>query len=207
MHKDIKNIIFDFGGVLINLDYQRTISAFDQLGFDMNRHFNRMAQSALFDRLETGKLDEPGFYQELRKLCENSCSDEELNAAWNAMILDLPMNRYAMLQQLNKRYRIFLLSNTNIIHARYFLHYIDGLMGRENWHNTFEKVYYSHELGLRKPDAEIYKWVLDDAGLNAHETIFLDDNAANVLAAESLGIRTVLVNTESIKLVEDLGLL
>lgn len=186
----IKNIIFDFGAVLLNIDYKLTSNAFKQLGYDIDVHFGQLKQEEIFDLLETGKITPQEFYAALRRLTGLNHSDELLQNAWNAMLLDLPLERIQLLERLQGKYRIFLLSNTNIIHATEFWHTIDKAFGLSHWHRLFEKEYYSHEIGLRKPHAEVYEYVLKDAGLTAKETLFIDDTPPNLIAPAALGIHT-----------------
>lgn len=190
----IKNIIFDFGAVLLNIDYKLTSDAFKQLGYDIDVHFGQLKQEETFDLLETGKITPQEFYAAIRKLTGLHHSDELLQKAWNAMLLDLPLERIQLLERLQGKYRIFLLSNTNIIHATEFWHTIDKTFGLARWHSLFEKTYYSHEIGLRKPLAEVYEFVLRDAGLVAKETLFIDDTPPNLVAPAQLGIITRLLD-------------
>ena len=197
-YTSIRNIIFDFGGVLINLNYSLTSNAFNQLGFDINRHFTQMQQSDLFNQLETGKIPPAVFYEELRKLGGQHLTDEQLAHAWNAMILDLPMERIDMLRRLKAKYSLYLLSNTNQIHASAFVPYLNKLLGENVWPTFFDKVYYSHQVGLRKPNREIYEYVLADAGIKAEESLFLDDAEKNLVAPSTLGIQTILVKEQPV---------
>ncbi len=190
----IKNIIFDFGAVLLNIDYKLTSNAFKQLGYDIDVHFGQLKQEEIFDLLETGKITPQEFYAAIRRLTGLNHPDEVLQNAWNAMLLDLPMERVQLLERLQGKYRIFLLSNTNIIHATAFWQTIDNVFGLARWHSLFEKVYYSHEIGLRKPHAEVYEFVLQDAGLVATETLFIDDTPPNLIAPARLGIVTRLLD-------------
>jgi putative hydrolase of the HAD superfamily len=190
----IKNIIFDFGAVLLNINYRLTCDAFKQLGFDIDAHFGQLKQDETFDLLETGKITPQEFYNALRNLTGYAHSNEVLENAWNAMLLDLPAERVHLLERLQGRYRIFLLSNTNSIHASAFWQTIEQQVGLSHWHGLFEKVYYSHEIGLRKPHAEVYEFVLRDAGLLPHETLFIDDTPPNLTAPAALGIHTRLLD-------------
>lgn len=199
----IKNIIFDFGAVLLNIDYKLTSDAFKQLGFDIDAHFSQLKQNETFDLLETGKISPREFYNALRQLSGLPHSDDVLEKAWNAMLLDLPAERVELLKQLQGRYRIFMLSNTNIIHATAFWQTIEQQVGLDYWHGLFEKVYYSHEIGLRKPHAQVYEYVLSDAGLLPHETLFIDDTPPNLTAPAALGIDARLLDMPVTKILAD----
>ena len=190
----IKNIIFDFGAVLLNINYKLTSDAFKQLGFDIDAHFGQLKQNETFDLLETGKITPQQFYDALRQLTGLNHPNDALENAWNAMLLDLPAERVHLLERLQGRYRIFMLSNTNVIHATAFWQTIEQQTGLAHWHGLFEKVYYSHEIGLRKPHREVYEFVLHDAGLLPHETLFIDDTPPNLVAPAQLGIHTRLLD-------------
>jgi glucose-1-phosphatase len=190
----IKNIIFDFGGVLFNIDHALTRKAFESLGLQGGLHVSLTAQSKLFDELETGQLSEQEFFAELRKAAGKEIPDEALRDAWNALLLDLPPERFELLRELGKRYNLYLLSNTNIIHSTAFLRMIDELLGEGTWPAAFKKIYYSHEIGMRKPGKEIYEFVLKDAGIRAEETLFIDDSPANLEAPGELGIKVMLAD-------------
>ncbi|MDR1199520.1 MAG: HAD family phosphatase [Prevotellaceae bacterium] len=184
-HADIHNIIFDLGGVIINVDYHKTESAFKNLGIsDFEKVFSQAQQSRIVDKLETGYISPAEFRESLRKLCGFSISDITIDNAWNAMILDFPTDRITVLDRLRPNYRIFLLSNTNQIH-------IDYCMKNPKFEvikSKFEKVYLSHEIHMRKPNAEIYEFVLNDAQLQAAQTLFIDDTILNVEGAKLAGL-------------------
>jgi glucose-1-phosphatase len=188
----IKNIIFDFGGVLINLDYQRTYNAFKELGIaDIKTAFSPASQQELFDKLEKGLIEPGVFYEELRKISSVEMEDSQIVKAWNAMLLDFPIERIQMLRELKKKYRLFLLSNTNIIH---YDEYFNNLFKEHQlniFEDLFEKTYFSHQLGLRKPESEIFKLVLNENKLEAAETLFIDDVLSNIEPAANLGINTL----------------
>jgi FMN phosphatase YigB (HAD superfamily) len=191
-HKPVRNLILDFGGVLLNLDYSLTFNKFRELGFtDIEEYFNRNRQTPLFDLLETGKIRPAEFREGIRELSGVQISDEDIDSAWNAMLLDLPMVRMELLELANSRYRTFLLSNTNPIHKEAFMKEIHRVYGKGTFESHFEKLYFSHEMGLRKPGVEIYQHVLEDLGLDPAETIFVDDSLPNLVGAEKAGLRTV----------------
>lgn len=189
----IKNIIFDLGGILLNIDYQKTIAAFERLGIsNFNQQYSQFQQSDIFDRLETGKTTPSEFVAAIKQLLSepNKVSDAEIIAAWNAMLLDFPTGNFDFLQGCRQNYRVFLLSNTNKIHYENYIKYVDNIYGRESFEAAFEKCYYSHEIGRRKPLKETYQWVLKDAGINAGETLFIEDTLPNIDGAKAVGIQT-----------------
>lgn len=180
----IKNLIFDLGAVVLDLDQDKTIRAFKRLGADLDEiNFN----SNLFTDFEIGKIDAEVFVQTLYTHLKGEAEKSKIIEAWNAMLLGLPTHRLDLLAQLKKKYRIFLLSNTNSIH-------IDAVFaehGKEVFYSLFEKVYLSHEIGHRKPHVACYKFVLEDAGIKGSETVFIDDNKGNLRGAEEAGINTI----------------
>ena len=183
---DIRNIIFDLGGVIVNVDYLKTEKAFRQLGIsDFETIFSQVQQSKIVDKLEVGLISPRDFRENLHRLINNpNISDENIDAAWNAMILDFPKNRLELLRKLRKKYKIFLLSNTNQIHIDYCIANLDF----EFVKSKFDKVYLSHEIHLRKPDVEVYNYVIDDAQLQASQTLFIDDTIRHVEGARRAGL-------------------
>ena len=190
----IKNIIFDLGGVLLDIDYKKTTNAFIELGVtDFDSMFSQFQSDALFTRLETGTISEADFFERLRKTIPNPVTDAQLEAAWNALIMQFRIESLACLEQLASRFNIYLLSNTNSIHLRYFRQSFTLETGRPNLDSYFRIAWYSHLVGLRKPEKEIYEFALADAGILASETLFIDDSINNIEAAAAIGISTKLL--------------
>ena len=187
----IKNIIFDLGGVLLDIDYKKTTNAFIELGVtDFDSMFSQFQSDALFTRLETGTISEADFFDCLRKTIPHSVTDAQLETAWNALIMQFRIESLACLEQLASRFNIYLLSNTNSIHLRYFRQSFTQETGKANLDNYFRTAWYSHLVGLRKPEKEIYEFALADAGILASETLFIDDSINNIEAAAAIGIKT-----------------
>jgi putative hydrolase of the HAD superfamily len=194
MMKPIKNIIFDLGGVLLNINYQKTAEAFEQLGFhDFNNMYTQYTADEIFSQLETGKISNEDFYKSLLAKATHPILVEDLQTAWNAMLLDFRTESLAKLRQLKQKYNIFLLSNTNNIHWQAFQSIFTESTGEDSLDHYFHKAYYSHQVGLRKPNADIYQFVAKDAGLEMAETIFIDDSYNNIEAAAALGFKTHLL--------------
>jgi len=188
----IKNIIFDLGGVILNIDYSYTSSAFRELGFDgFDEHYSQLKQSGLFDDLETGRIGQRQFFDAIREVSGNPISDSDITAAWNEMLLDFPLRRLQILQQVQLHYNTFLLSNTNEIHEKAFNDMLQAYNGIPNIALFFNKVYLSHRIGMRKPNAEVFQLVLEQNGLNPAETLFIDDSPQHIASADALGIRTI----------------
>jgi FMN phosphatase YigB (HAD superfamily) len=189
--KEIKNIIFDLGGVLLPVDYQAVINAFTKLGIQDAVHFySQKEQQPLFDKIERGEISGGEFIFELKKIIP-SATEEELTYAWNVILGLFPQSRLKMLEKIKKHYRVFLLSNTNEMHIKKVLGDLKEHNSVEDFISYFDEVYYSYETGFRKPEKEIYDLVLLENSLNASETLFIEDTEANVLGAVAAGIPTV----------------
>ena len=194
----VKNIIFDLGQVILNVNWRLTYEAFQELGIRrIDRIFDKLHQQDVFSNLQTGKLDSRRFIRYLLQYLPNGATEQQVVDAWNAMLLDYPRKRLHLIHELSREFRTFLLSNTNKIHwERYHPQYLQ-ILEEENLPPLFEKEYYSHEIGLAKPDTAIYKLVLNEQNLQAGETLFLDDKPENLEAAEQLNIHTQLVSAQN----------
>ena len=187
--KNIKTIIFDLGAVLLSINYKLTITEFAKLGVkNADSFYSKEVQKNLFNELETGKISADSFLKLLQKETENA-SKNEVRIAWNAMLLALPKERIELLKKLKKDFPIYLLSNTNSIHISEFRKKI-GESKYQEFYNLFDKVYYSHEIGFRKPNKEIFQLILDENNLNADEVLFIDDSPQHIEGAKNLGIKT-----------------
>lgn len=186
----IKNIILDFGGVLLDIDYKLTEQAFVALGcVNFNTLYSQAAQTDLFNKFETGHISETAFFNELmQRINIEGVTVNQLKNAWNAMLIHLPVENYLMLKELKKNYRIFLLSNTNITHINEFEKLVTATCSVKDFENQFEKVYYSYRMGVRKPDTTCFLQVLNENNLNTDETIFIDDSIQHVEGAKKAGI-------------------
>ncbi|MGY8950224.1 MAG: HAD family hydrolase [Flavobacteriales bacterium] len=187
--KKIKSIIFDLGAVLLNISYQKTIEEFDKLGIkNSSTFYSKKLQTNIFNLLETGEISESDFIKEIQKHCTEATNTQILYA-WNAMLLDLPLHRVELLKQLKTEYNIYLLSNTNKIHISEF----ENKLGKEQYnefYQLFDKVYYSHKIGCRKPNAEAFKIIIEENNLIAEEILFIDDSPQHIDGAKKLGIKT-----------------
>ena len=201
-------ILFDLGGVVLNLDYCKTNQAFKKLGGDVfEDRFSQAKQSDVFDLYETGKISDGMFRQHLRQIIGKDLDDEVLDHAWNAMLLDLPKERLDLLIELKKKYRILLFSNTNAIHLRKFKEIIGNQYGDpELLEELFHQTYYSHILGLRKPHPKAFQTILEQQGLRADQIFFIDDSIQHIEGAKSIGINAHhLVDQDIIELFKLLG--
>lgn len=187
---NIKNIIFDFGGVFINLDFNAIVRSFKAAGFGhFEEHYAKAKQDLLFDDFEVGKISPEQFRDRIRQFSKTPMSDETIDKAWNSLLLDFPNDRKEWLFELKNKYRLFLLSNTNEIHVRCFEKILERDHGKNFLPDVFERIYYSNRLGMRKPHAEIFDHVLKDNGLSLHDTIFIDDTERHVKGAKEFGMQ------------------
>lgn len=188
---DIKNIIFDFGGVILNISHQKVENAFKALGVsNFEVLFNQASQSQLFQQFEKGVISENEFRNEIRSLANLKNSDKELDNAWNTIIEDYPPKRIDLLNQIKEHYRIFILSNTNIIHYNYYIPKFEREFGF-SFGSLFEKTYWSFKFGERKPDLNVYRHLIAENRLIPAESVFIDDSIQNILAAQEVGLNTV----------------
>lgn len=193
--KKIENIIFDLGGVIINLDMEHSFDWFSQL-FGREVRSNMMEDYLnhnYFMDFETGKINAAEFRDGLRLLTHMEIEDAKLDEAWNAMLGDIPKERIEWIKKLRGEYNVVILSNTNSIHIEKFNEIFGQTTPYNHPEDLFHKVYYSHEIKDRKPNKSCFQHVLDDFGMKPERTIFYDDNLENTKAATSIGIRSVLV--------------
>jgi putative hydrolase of the HAD superfamily len=184
----IRNIIFDFGGVIYNIDHNLSKRAFENLQLkNFDKIYGHEIQVALFESLERGEIEEQAFRNELKKLFSTPVTDQQIDDAWCALLIDFDRKIIDLLADLSKNYRLFLLSNSNIIHYKRFMAHLNSY---SNFRALFTDVWFSHERGMRKPDAIIYQSLLRANNLSAQETLFIDDLDVNIEAAKNLGIKT-----------------
>ncbi|MEF8805335.1 MULTISPECIES: HAD family phosphatase [Bacteroides] len=188
--KGIKNLLIDLGGVLINLDRQRCMENFKELGFtDVEERLNIQQLHGIFMQQEKGLITSAEFRNGLRDMMGKVVSDNQIDAAWNSLLVDIPKHKLDLLLELRSKYVVYLLSNTNEIHWRYACH---NLFPYRTFRveDYFEKAYLSYEMHMAKPEADIFKAVIEDAGIEPQETLFIDDSELNCKAAQELGIST-----------------
>ena len=203
--KNIKNIIFDLGGVLLNIDYNLTRRAFESYGIaQFDDMYSQSKADELFQRLEKGSISVDNFYTELNKCTGLQLTPKEIKEAWNAILLDFREESLRFLEALKPKYQLYLLSNTNFIHMSAFNDIYHSKERKGNFDDYFTKAYYSCEIGFRKPDADCYAWVLSDIGAKAAETLFIDDSIQNIEAAKQAGMQTIHLTAG--KNIEDLRL-
>jgi glucose-1-phosphatase len=184
---DKEAIIFDLGGVIINLNYQATIDAFIALGLKEESFYSQANQTELFDAYETGMISSQHFINKLLPFLRPGTTANQVVHAWNKMILDFPIERLNLLEQLQSKYRIFLLSNTNAIHIDCVLRQLRKVT-EKSLHSYFEKVYLSHEIQLRKPSPDVFEFVCQQNKLNAQKCLFIDDSIQHIEGAKKVGL-------------------
>ncbi len=192
MIKDIKHIIFDLGNVLLNIDPSLTHKALQDLSIPhFDQVYNNLKEQNIFHDLETNTINPRQFIDRIREASGLPLQDYQIIDAWNALLLDFPLRRLQILQQLQLHYDLVLLSNTNEIHEEYFNKELQKAHGIPNIGVFFDKVYYSHRVGMRKPDPAIFQRVINECSFKPEHTLFIDDLEQNTLVAESLGIKTI----------------
>ena len=189
----IKNIILDLGGVILDVDYNRAVEAFKRLDIpDFHTLYSQQKQDLLFDKFEKGEISDTDFRGKIRQW-NPLLTDEQIDNAWNAMIMDSPAERLKFLVSLKTKYRLFLLSNTNEIHIRFFIRYYNDHFGAGFFDSLFEKIYLSSNLGMRKPELQIFNHVVSENNLITAETIFIDDSPQHIEGAQKAGLHAVLL--------------
>jgi len=194
MMKEIDAIIFDLGGVILNIDFSNTQKALEQLGLkDAGKHFGKYTQEGFFDQLDRGEINENTLFEEIRKLLPEPAPNHLLRDAWNAMILDFSPQRISLLKQVKTQYRTFLLSNTNAVHYPFYNRLIQDL-GEDSLESLFHGTFLSFREGMRKPEPEFFLKLINEYELNPENTVFIDDTEMHIEAAAKLGIRGIHLN-------------
>lgn len=197
MSKSIKNILFDFGGVIVSLNKQQALDRFTEIGFpNIEEYLTEFRQKGIFLEYEEGKIDRENFCKEFRRLSgKDDVNMEEIDSAWLAFLVNIPKYKFQLLKDLREKYNVYLLSNTNpsvMSWAQSTDFSPEGLPIDA----FFDKCYLSFEIGCAKPDREIFDFIIEDSGMNPAETLFFDDGKANVEIAEKLGFQTYLTNQD-----------
>ena len=186
----IKNIIFDFGGVIVDLDRERCIEAFERLGVNVRDALGQYVQSGVFSGIETGEIDTEEFCDALREISGRpDIRDRKIIDAWNEFLVGIPSERLECLAKLKDSYRLFMLSNTNRIHWTLATNDLFLYRGR-TVDFYFERIFLSYKLGLAKPDSKIFRITVKESGINPQETLYIDDSGDNCNAAAKEGLRT-----------------
>jgi len=189
--KKIDALIIDLGGVILDIDIEGTFDKFKSLGIGPDQPALKLIkENKIFTGFERGEFTPVQFRNEVRKISSSEFSDEEFDEIWNSMILSYPKDRIAALEEFRFKYRTFLMSNTNEIHYHFYSKVLNDSFGYEHLDELFEKAYYSHTSGIRKPDPKFFELILKENNLKAETTLFVDDFIENIEAAQSLNIQT-----------------
>ena len=194
MTEKIKNIIFDLGGVILDIDETMTLHELKKKGIDGEAVMKDPRFLAIDERFERGIISAPTFRRQVKQLIGlEKLSDADFDFLWNSMLLDIPRDRIQALEQIKEHYNIFLMSNTNEIHYDLYVRDLQLRFGYKQFDDLFDKSYFSFDVHLMKPDPLFFEYILDHQGLKPCETLFIDDTKANIEVAEKLGIRTYLI--------------
>jgi len=186
--KEYDYIFFDYGGVFINIEYQKTVDALNLLSNGRATSlYSKHAQIELFSDIEVGKISGSDFIKELANILKIK-KTSAISDAWCAMLLEIKQERVNFLKEISQKKKVYMLSNINEIHEQCVEKYI--AQNFPNFYSTFDKVYFSHKLGLRKPNKEFFEFVLADCKIQASEAFFIDDSIQHVESAASLGIES-----------------
>ena len=199
MNAKIKNIIFDLGGVILDIDETIVYKELEKLGIKTLELAHSKEFIDLMSKFDTGIYTAPTFRKKAKALLGlGKMTDKRFDAIWNAMLLDIPRERVEAIEKIKKHYKIFLMSNTNVIHYDLYIRDLQLRFGYNEFDELFNKSYFSFAEHLEKPDPRFFELILDHEGLQPEETLFIDDTAANIKVAQSLGIRTYHISREEL---------
>lgn len=190
--KQVKNIIFDLGGIFLDIDFTKTFNAFSQLGYsNFYDLYTQHHASDLFIKLEIGAVTPDQFCEMFRHDSGADLTNEQIFSAWNALLGGFPAERIQWLDGIRKKYAVYLFSNTNKIHHEVFSETFRRANNGVELDSFFVKTYYSYEMGMRKPSPESFLHIINELGINPAETVFIDDTFKNIEGAQTTGLQTV----------------
>ncbi|RZL38839.1 MAG: HAD family phosphatase [Pedobacter sp.] len=197
-----KNIIFDYGNVIFEINFKRTQNALFQLGIpNPEEFFAHKAHNNLFNNFEMAGISEDEFRAGIRTAANNpDLTDEQIDEAWNSLLIGVSANNHDVLLAVKEKYRTFLLSNNNEIHYKWIINYIKKEFGIDNYDSFFEKAYFSQIMKLRKPNVNIFEQVIKENNLNPAETLFIDDSPQHIAGAKQAGLNALLMDVHPEKL-------
>ena len=199
MSTKIKNIIFDLGGVILDIDENIVYKELEKMGVNIAELAHSKDFINIMSKFDTGIYTAPTFRRKMKALVgQDKMTDQRFDAIWNAMLLDIPRERIEAIEQVKKHYKIFLMSNTNEIHYDLYVRDLQLRFGYNEFDALFNKSYFSFDIHLEKPDPRFFELILDHEGLQPEETLFIDDTAANIKVAKSLGINTYHISREEL---------
>jgi putative hydrolase of the HAD superfamily len=193
--QNIKNIIFDYGNVIFHIDFKRAQQAFIDLGIKNVEHFfSHSGHHPIFNQFEIGAISSAEFRQAIRDIAQHpNLTDTDIDTAWNSLLIGVPPGNHEVLFAAKNNYRTFLLSNNNEIHYNWIVDYLKREFNIDSNGIFFEKDYYSHLMGMRKPNCDIFEFVLKQHALDVNETLFIDDSPQHLKTATELGLHTHLL--------------
>jgi putative hydrolase of the HAD superfamily len=193
----IKNIIFDLGGVLLDIDYDKTVEAFRALGIKHpEKAFSKSHQASIFRAYEKGEITSAPFVGHLINTTAQGTTVNDIEKAWCAMLGTMQEDKFKLLQDLSQSYVLFILSNTNEMHQSVFEAHIEAKYGMKKFRNLFKRIHYSHQMGMRKPDTVIFDAVVNTHQIDPKETLFVDDTRVHVEGALKSGLMAVHLSDE-----------
>lgn len=191
----ITTLVFDLGGVLLNLDKPRCVSNFENIGIDVMEDLLSLThQQGFVLDFELGLISSADFRAKLREFSTQTITDEQLNNAWNSFLVNIPQEKLDLLKRLKTKFKVFMLSNTNELS---YNHTVDTMIqiNGNSIDDYFDKCYLSYKLHLAKPNAGIFHFLLKDAEVKPENCLFLDDGKSNIEMAEKLGFKTYFTKT------------
>lgn len=190
-----EHIIFDFGGIFFNINYEKIIPSFKKIApkIDLNLFYDKKNQIEFFDQFETGKISPSEFRSNIKQILRKDISDSEIDNIWNSMLDELPAERYLYLEKLSKRKNVYLFSNINQIHEDYLITYFSHSENSSvsNFYNLFKQIYFSFKIGKRKPNINAFEHVVNDLNISPSKILFVDDSLQHVEGAKKIGINAV----------------
>ena len=188
---EIKNLLLDLGGVVLNVDYHKMVDVFKEYGImNFDKHFTQAKQVEIIDKFEEGKCTIEEFRNGIRDLINVDLTDKQIDNAWFSMILDLPKERIELIGLLKLKYNVYLFSNTNELHIELLKKRYEEEFGFDIFQMLFTKAYFSNEIKMRKPHPESFQWLLNDAEIKAEETLFIEDSPQHIEGAKKVGLNT-----------------
>ena len=199
MSAKIKNIIFDLGGVILDIDENIVYKELEKLGIKTSDLAHSKEFMEIMSKFDTGIYTAPTFRKKTKALLGlEKMTDQRFDAIWNSMLLDIPRERIEAIEKVKKHYKIFLMSNSNVIHYDLYVRDLQLRFGYHEFDELFNKSYFSFAEHLEKPDPRFFELILDHEGLLPEETLFIDDTAENIKIAKSLGIHTYHISRDEL---------
>ncbi len=199
MSAKIKNIIFDLGGVVLDIDESIVYKELEKMGINTSELAHSKDLMEILSKFDTGIYTAPTFRKKMKALIgQEKMTDQKFDSIWDAMLLDIPRERIEAIEKVKKHYKIFLMSNSNVIHYDLYVRDLQLRFGYNEFDELFNKSYFSFAEHLEKPDPRFFELILDHEGLLPEETLFIDDTAANIKVAQSLGINTYHISREEL---------